>query len=570
MKPWFTPVALVVFLLSPLLTAKPALAQEEKTPSSVLLDPLPQAAEAKLEKIRQTLREKKITIDVKDMPLVEFAQLLSREIGAPVDIDDRALEDVALASDIPVTAHFKDISIEGVLNWELRELDLGYLLSPDGVMITTPTEMEVELVTRSYDISDLIDDRLVRPSDIAKILVVNVDSDSWEYLGGPGSVGFWQNQLVVQQLDSNHQRIEQLLAALRSVKQLPSDPYPTAPVMFPRLKSQREEGLRRLENTEATLEFKDTPLKQVIAKIEELSGVPFQIDERALEDVALSQEMPINLAKGKRTLRRTLDVICKTSDLAWYQPGEFVVIATPVELETELETRCYPVRDLVWCSPKPAQPADIERLLDLSRWKGTSVFWGAAHLRPLKVEDYRALPGHFQLRSIILWSAQPDMWDDLGGPGTCQIFPGLDCLTITQTPIVHEEVSLLLHKLRQKSTQFSIEERLRQVEQANSEVVTVRYPLPKPKEGEEKFSAEELSAIARMIATSIEPESWQASGHYVLSLKDQLVVRNRREVLHQVHDRLVELEFTLPPVPEYDVLNQNLSSVMGGGSSYPF
>lgn len=570
MKTWFTSVALVVFLMGILLIDRPTLAQEETSPGSVLLDPPPEGAEAKLEKIRQTLREKKITIDVEDMPLNEFAQLLSREIGAPVDLDTRALEDVALSKDVPVTAHFQDISIESVLSWELEELDLAFLLSPDGVLITTPVELETELVTRAYDISDLIDDRLIRPRDIAEILIMNIDYDSWEYLGGPGSVGFWPNQLVILQTDANHQSIEQALNALRTLKQLPSDPYPTKPIAYSRWETEQEEVIRRLDNTEVTLKFENTPLEEAISKIEELGGFPIQINERELEALALSKEMPVNLPKGKRTLRRTLDLICHPLDLAWHQPGEFLVVSTGTDVETELVTRFYPVRDLVWHSPKPANPADIERLLDLSRWQGAFVFRETAHLSPLQVDDYGALPGHFQLRGIILTSVRPYMWEDLGGPGSCQLCLELDCLAIMQTRRVHEEVSVLLHRLRQNPATFTIEDQLRHVEQANAEVVTVRYPVPKTKEGERKNSAEEMQAVAKMIASSIEPESWQGSGNYVLSLHDHLVVRNRREVLHQVHDRLVELEVTVPPIPEYDVLNESLSRVMGGGSSYPF
>ena len=58
-------------------------------------------------------------------------------------------------------------------------------------------------------------------------------------------------------------------------------------------------------------------------------------------------------------------------------------------------------------------------------------------------------PDYITLIAVIVGTITTDSWVDTGGPGKIQAFPNAQALVITQTRKVHEQVALLLAKLRQ-------------------------------------------------------------------------------------------------------------------------
>ncbi|PQO42136.1 hypothetical protein [Blastopirellula marina] len=91
-----------------------------------------------------------------DTPLEEVVGYLKQLHGIEIQIDNRALEDVALSSDIPVTRNIEGISLRSALRLMLKELDLTYIVANEVLMITTPTEAETELITKVYPVADLV------------------------------------------------------------------------------------------------------------------------------------------------------------------------------------------------------------------------------------------------------------------------------------------------------------------------------------------------------------------------------------------------------------------------------
>ena len=65
------------------------------------------------------------------------------------------------------------------------------------------------------------------------------------------------------------------------------------------------------------------------------------------------------------------------------------------------------------------------------------------------------------LIDLIKTTIQPDSWDDLGGAGTIQPFPGNLSLVVSATQQVHEEIQDLLEQLRKsQDLQVTIEVRM--------------------------------------------------------------------------------------------------------------
>ena len=71
-------------------------------------------------------------------------------------IDHRALDDVGMAGDVPVTFKLSDVSLHSGLNLLLRPLDLTWAICDEVLLITTPEEAENMLIPLVYDVGDLV------------------------------------------------------------------------------------------------------------------------------------------------------------------------------------------------------------------------------------------------------------------------------------------------------------------------------------------------------------------------------------------------------------------------------
>lgn len=107
------------------------------------------------QKIFQQL-EAETKIQFIDTPLEEVVGYLKQLHGIEIQIDNRALEDVGLSTDTPVTRNIEGISLRSALRLMLKELDLTYIVANEVLMITTPEEAESELITKVYPVADLV------------------------------------------------------------------------------------------------------------------------------------------------------------------------------------------------------------------------------------------------------------------------------------------------------------------------------------------------------------------------------------------------------------------------------
>lgn len=529
-----------------------SLRAEEPGNGTIIPDPFASATLEKLAKQEKLLREKQITLDLEEVPLSKFAQVLSDELNVPVDFDERSLEDLGIFLNYPINVHAKEVSVKSMLDTVLSEYELALLVYPDGIVITTQDEADSELLRRHYEVADLFDGKIARAEDLCRVLVDSIQPDTWAHLGGPGSIAMWETKLVILNTWEVHQQVNDFLAALRVAKNLPSESYSVKPIACSPWQERHEQIEQKLDTVQVSIDLQDKPLDAVTQTLSELCGCNVLIDLRALEDIGFSPDMPIKLPQRSRSLRHTLDLICQGFELDWDIDSEVVRITTPDETESDLHVCVYPIRDLMWKGPKSGDPVIQQRLLKLSRWQ-TSPLYQAQELQPLCLDDYPALPGGYQLKNAIVASIEPEMWEELGGPGSCYVYPLADCLVIAQSRRVHQQVRIMLQELREHPPWYPVPEQLKQADQAEAEVITVSYPVPTeidgdPSLGKRKpvFSPPQMTEIATFLTQTIEPDSWHQSGHYATYLQDKLIVRNRRDVLFQVHDRLVELGVSVP------------------------
>ena len=148
-------------------------------------------------------------------------------------------------------------------------------------------------------------------------------------------------------------------------------------------------------------------------------GVPIVLEKRTLEEAAISLDTPVTARISEVSYRSLLRRVLKEYKLTWTFRDEVILITTPEDAESMLETRLYPVLDLVAIAGSTPENAMRE------------------------IHDYDTLI------ETITTTVEVDSWDEVGGPGTIAEYPQAGALVISQTAEIHEQVEKVLAAIRQ-------------------------------------------------------------------------------------------------------------------------
>ncbi|PQO29971.1 DUF4974 domain-containing protein [Blastopirellula marina] len=520
---------------------------------------------AQKEAILQALREKKFDLQLVDTPLADFAKLLAAKLGVPVQMNVRALENIGLGPDMPITYAMTDLRAETHLRLILRELELTYLVTPYGVTITTPDEADNHEEARFYPLGDLVYLAEATPAfqpdfdSIINVIDTSIRPESWQE--GGSLISPINDGVSIAQTHGIHEEIAGLLKAIRQAKAYPGDAYPTEALSIYPHAEETTELRRQLATRQVSARFNDTPLKEVIAHVAKAGDIRIIIDHRSLSFEGLAEDIPITLTVDEIPLKQVLDMLAEQYELSWYTFDNVVVITTPDEAENELETRIYPVRDLLWCGLDASQP-EVRQLLESIHLSGFGgYFWGNSrdvgtiHAPPMNDVD--------TLIEAITTTVSCDSWENLGGPGS--ITPLDECLIISQTEHVHEKVAALLADVRRHPRKFDPQAIAQQVQTANAEAEVVMYQSPVDKTGAPMLTQEDLQAIAARVKTLVATETWDGDQHFLDPVHSGLIVRNRKDVQRKVAAYLKQINLQPPPPPEIFLGNGQGGGGFGGG-----
>lgn len=176
--------------------------------------------------------------------------------------------------------------------------------------------------------------------------------------------------------------------------------------------------LEQALKTRGSIEAVELPLRELVQKLARQFGVSFAISEKKLEEAGIQTDTPVTKSFRSVPLKSILRHTLNDLELTYTIRDHMIVITTPEDAESRLETRVYPVRDLVVYS-----------------------FTSAGGKK--YVEDYESL------MDLITTTISPHSWEEVGGPGTIDDFENAGILVISQTGDVHDEIEPLLVKLRQ-------------------------------------------------------------------------------------------------------------------------
>lgn len=177
--------------------------------------------------------------------------------------------------------------------------------------------------------------------------------------------------------------------------------------------SELERTIERAMAAPVSLSFHDDPLEEVVWRLEEISGLEFALDRKALADAGLGPDAPVTLEVSDVTLRAALSLALNEMDLCWAVKDEVLLITSKTAAEGMLAAKIYDVADLV--SDERRNAADFRPLLEL-----------------------------------IATTIAPTTWDEVGGAAaiTSLQMPGIRAIVVSQSEESHYEIQTLLDSLR--------------------------------------------------------------------------------------------------------------------------
>jgi type II secretory pathway component GspD/PulD (secretin) len=274
-------------------------------------------------------------------------------------------------------------------------------------------------------------------------------------------------------------------------------------------KNEKEKEIERRLIMPLSLDFKNTPLRQVVDDLRTWTGINIVLDRRALEEESISVDQTVDMKLEGVSLKSALTNVLHQVHLTYVIEDEVLKITTEAHAKGRMVLKTYQVADLVIPIEDHNAPtaAAFAEMLGVNQQgtenrsmstSGSTPFTGqhslqggqqisgslnnqqAATSPPPAGSGAQAPKKTMEevLIKLITNTIKPESWDASGGPGTIDYFPLGMALTINQTPDIQEQVQELLHALRRLQDQeVSVEVRFITISEAFFERIGMDFNI---------------------------------------------------------------------------------------------
>lgn len=382
MHNWISPQTTVVLLtIVGVLTCRPISAEpslKEATDSSVTI-----SLHEGHDDLDAPFLRKLIHVRVERMPLADFARLIAEQVGVPVVLDRRAIEDAGLLADEPMTFSTEQpgtrkrvaelvaaktpienwdanlvMRLDQVLDLILREWDMSWLVK-DGVLHLTT----IEAVRKQHVI--------IRPYSLRPFRNQKIEDESLNFALSqvPGTLfGRWGGCqlttvgqiLTIRESYPNQRKLRSLLNAIANPAEKQSGCY----------NSEQTTGRQQLDRI-IDVDLLDTPLSEAVDILAYQSKGRLFLDSVAVEESGGSIAQPITFSLKGKSLRQTLDLLLSDLKLTVTSNAGELFITTP-EVAWEMRTsRVYDLRSVA--TTKELRDSLVQAIMDLTseQWEET-------------------------------------------------------------------------------------------------------------------------------------------------------------------------------------------------------
>jgi SepF-like predicted cell division protein (DUF552 family) len=158
-----------------------------------------------------------LTFSLKNEPFQSFLDIMEKQFGSPLVIDQQALQLMNITTETPITVNSRGWSTRTILRKVLSDLGLSYVIKEKTIHITSPDRAKETMTTRAYPIGDIIGNmnmnmpgnynQAVFIQNVQNIMnsIMALDPKSWQP-DGAGSIVFEPStmSLIIRQTAEFH------------------------------------------------------------------------------------------------------------------------------------------------------------------------------------------------------------------------------------------------------------------------------------------------------------------------------------------------------------------------------
>ncbi len=160
-----------------------------------------------------------ISIDANSVPLIDVVRMIQERLELQITVDQRALEELGLDGDAPVSISLEEVSAYDVLQAIADATDLALLPANGYLKFTTTDKCESpqHLLRRIY----WLDGTGLSPGVANSVLTESISQENWSEMGGTNTIAALQSELgrptlIVTASYAVHREIESLFDSIRS------------------------------------------------------------------------------------------------------------------------------------------------------------------------------------------------------------------------------------------------------------------------------------------------------------------------------------------------------------------
>jgi hypothetical protein len=464
-----------------------------------------QVTEEQLEKQARAALDMPVQFEFIETTLEDVAEFISDLANIDVALDTRALDDVGIGTDTPVTRSLKNITLRSALRLTLKDLELTTMIRDGALVITTPEEAETRLITRVYPVTDVVartvDGKVVHDFDeMIELMTTHVQPEAWGDVGGPCSIEVALNSLVISSTEEIHEEVDSLLKQIRTLRKAVEESPQRIPAVSIGLRDSPATARIEVALRNATqLDFVDTPLNEVVDFLADKHSIPIVIDTHSLDnDGIVADEIAITMRTRETPLDTVLRRMLNEHELKTVIANEVLIITTAEEAEFNVRTRLYPINDLT----DEAGQTDFDQVIQ-----------------------------------VMTSSVAPDSWEEVGGPGAIDALTAPASIVVSQTREVHQQIAKLLTALRaNRPHNFAAEKREPELSFYVFKLRTMDA-MNKP----QPVSPEAAAKYAEIVKKAIGEKEWEVDGAVIEAADSSLIVRHYPRVARKIQGLLLQL-----------------------------
>ena len=151
-------------------------------------------------------------------------------------LDRKALEEIGLSDDVPITITMNGVKLKSALRYILKTLDLTYAIRDEALNITTNEASEANLAHRIYWLEGTGFHK-GKIDEFMTVVQTTIVCDTWEALGGPSTMSpilsSIRPTISIATTQEVHEQIEDLIESLREANFGPDPILETVQVPAP-------------------------------------------------------------------------------------------------------------------------------------------------------------------------------------------------------------------------------------------------------------------------------------------------------------------------------------------------